>query len=199
MKKIALGVLALLSTGLPTALVAQESDAAQQVDTVNDANLAIAREIVDLGYPPESHETMFFGTMDQMVMQMREGMLQSMEVRDEGAVAILDEWLAEYVAESKTILSGHIPNLMDSIAVSYASLFSSNELADIRSFVGTPSGRKFVSQQVALISSPAFAAANQAYINDITAMLPAAQENLRTELTEYFQAKEAVEDAAPST
>ena len=47
---------------------------------------------------------MFFATVDQMTMQMRESVLANIEEQDPGAIAILDEWLAEYIADGKTIL-----------------------------------------------------------------------------------------------
>ena len=61
--------------------------------------VAIARQIIDLGFPEERREAMFFATVDQMTMQMRESVLANIEEQDPGAIAILDEWLAEYIAD----------------------------------------------------------------------------------------------------
>ena len=90
----------------------QPAASAQPADEV-----AIARQIIDLGFPEERREAMFFATVDQMTMQMRESVLANIEEQDPGAIAILDEWLAEYIADGKTILRSHIPNLMNAWAL----------------------------------------------------------------------------------
>ncbi|MGI8943034.1 MAG: hypothetical protein ACR2FJ_02140 [Qipengyuania sp.] len=69
--------------------------------------LAIAHEIVDRGFPAGSREAMFFGTMDQMVHQMRSGMQRNLPEMDSGAEQVLDEWLAEWIGTAKGILRQH--------------------------------------------------------------------------------------------
>lgn len=150
-----------------------------------DAKLAIAREIVDRGFPIENRDQIFFSTMDEMMVQMRaavEGQLPD----DPGAKNILDQWLAEWSDHAKSILKGHIPTLMDAQAQGYASMFTADELRDILAFVSTPSGQRFVELGPAVMATPAFAQANQAYMTEITAALPDAQTELTERLIEYF-------------
>jgi len=153
--------------------------------------VAIARQIIDLGFPEERREAMFFATVDQMTMQMRESVLANIEEQDPGAIAILDEWLAEYIADGKTILRSHIPNLMNAWALSYAAIFTKEELEDILAFVSTPSGQKFFERSAAVMAEPNFAAANQAYMNEVNANLPEAQADLTERLMQYFRNKGA--------
>ena len=134
---------------------------------------------------------MFFATVDQMTMQMRESVLANIEEQDPGAIAILDEWLAEYIADGKTILRSHIPNLMNAWALSYAAIFTKEELEDILAFVSTPSGQKFFERSAAVMAEPNFAAANQAYMNEVNANLPEAQADLTERLMQYFRNKGA--------
>lgn len=173
--------------------VAQAQEASDAVDAapIDPAKVEIARQIVDIGFPEESREAMFFGTMDQMTTQMREASLASVGVDDAGAIAILDEWIAEYIGDAKTILRSHIPSLMDGLARAYANTFTEQELIDVLAFVSTPSGQRFFELSPAIIAEPNFALANQAYMDEIMAGMPEAQGRLRDRLIEYLQTKAA--------
>ena len=132
---------------------------------------------------------MFFAAMDQMVQQIQKATEKALPVDDPGARAIVDNWTARYIAGSKSVLRKHIPSLMDGIAASYAAMFTADELRDILAFVSTPSGQRFFELSPALMAEPNFAQANQAYMNEVMAKLPAAQAELVQELKDYFAAK----------
>ena len=123
--------------------------------------------------------------MDQMTVQLRQAMAGQMPANP-GAETILDRWLADWMVESKAIMRQHIPALMDGLAQGYANIFTAQELSDILAFVSTPSGQRYIVGATAVIADPAFANANQAYMNEVLARLPAAQEDLRIELEAYF-------------
>jgi hypothetical protein len=163
----------------------------QQPTAPSEANLAVAREIIDLGFPVETREDMFFASMDQIVIQMREATLDAYGIDDQGAIAILDEWTADYIAESKEVLRSHIPSLMEGMAASYAVIFTREELNDIRAFVATPSGQRFFRMSPAIIGETNFAAANQAYLNDVQAGQPIAMQDLLGRLQRYEAEKNA--------
>lgn len=181
---------ALAAVCAPSAVVAQGAQAPSQAEPAAE-EIALARQIVELGYPPEQREELFFGAMDQMTAQMRKGSLATMEAKDPGAIAILDRWLANYLADGKVVLRRHLPVIMNGITQSYASLFTEQELRDILAFVSTPSGKSFFVQSSNILSQPAFAEANQAYMTDVLAGLPAARAALMKELAEYYAAKSA--------
>ena len=154
----------------------------------DEENLAIAREIVDLGFPIETREAVFFATMDQLVAQIRQSSLQAYDLESEenaGIIVILDEWIVEYVDETKVVLRSHIPSLMEGLAASYAVMFTRQELQDIRTFVSSPSGQRYFELGSAVIGEAHFANANQQYMNEVQAQMPAAIAELRIRLEAF--------------
>jgi hypothetical protein len=185
-------LLLLAAVAFPAELQAQAAPVAAPSDASADARLSLAREIIDLGVPPATREAMFFKVVDDMTVQMRGAVMQSIKVEDREAIAILDRWLDRWIADSKGLLSSHIPPLMEGWAVAYADIYTERELTDIRAFVRTPSGAAFFQKMQDVLSSPKFAAANQAYMTDIMGRLPAARDELLAEITAY-QEKRALE------
>jgi hypothetical protein len=186
-----LAALALGLSSLPTLGYAQEAPAEEQsTSAIDKEKLELATQIVDLAFPEETREEVFFATVDQMTAQMREATLQAHGLEDDLLLPILDDWIAEYLVGSKVILRSHIPSLIDGMAKAYANMFSAKELADILAFVSTPSGQKFFELSSALIAEPNFANANQNYMNDVQAQLPAAIEDLQSRLFEALRARD---------
>jgi len=178
-----------------TPALAQEAapSDAPAIEAPSDAELALAQQIVANGFPEEMREEMFFATVDQMTAQMREATLKGMGVDDQGAIAVMDAWLAEYIANSKVVLRGYIPKLMDGLAKSYATMFTQQELTDIAAFAATPSGRRFMTLSSAVLAEPNFASVNQDYMNEIQSGLPAAMQDLQGRLIEYMSEKQSTQ------
>lgn len=168
------------------AALAQEADDPSLGVEPSAAKLALAREIVDLGFPEETREDVFFASMDQMMIQTQEATLKAYGLEDEGAVAVLDGWIADYIVDSKEVLRSHIPSLVDGMQRSYAAMFTLQELTDIHAFVSTPSGQRFFELSSAVLAEPSFANANQAYMNEVQAQLPAATQDLVGRLQRYL-------------
>ncbi|MEL6876720.1 MAG: DUF2059 domain-containing protein [Pseudomonadota bacterium] len=160
--------------------------------------ISLASQIVDRGYPEERREALFFATMDQTVEQMRIAIRPNLPQDDPGAIAILDEWIIEYIGESKQVLRKHIPSIMAGMTQAYANLFTVDELTDILAFVDTRSGQKFFELSPAILGEPSFAQANQRYMDESMAMLGPAQEVLMGRLQEYLVDK-ANEEPADQT
>lgn len=171
-------------------VLAQEAQEQPQSLEISATSLALAREIVDLGFPEDTREAIFFATGDQMEAQVRDAMMKALPDLDEGAIAILDEWIAEMNAKSKAILRRHIPGLIEGMARSYAVIFTEQELRDILGFVSTPSGQRFFELSAAVMGESNFAAANQAYMDEAFADMPAAQQDLVARLRDYFANKD---------
>ena len=184
---------------VPTTALAQNNDEAVAAE-LDPAKVALAREIVDLGFPEETREAVFFAAVDQAVIQMREASLKAygLEEEDPAALAILDSWIADYIADSKIVLRSHIPSLIDGMTLSYAAMFTTTELRDIRDFVSTPCGQRFFELSSAVMAEPNFAAANQAYMNEVQGQLPAAMTDLIGRLQQYFGEKAAAEGSSAS-
>ena len=153
-----------LASATPPAL-AQDGEVAEKSIEISSDSLALAERIVDLGFPVEIREALFFAAIDQIQGQMREAVLGNMPSTDEGTIAVVDEWIADYNEQGKDVLRGHIPVLMSALAKSYAVMFTHEELEDILAFVSTPSGQRFFELSGAVMAEPHFAEANQAYMN----------------------------------
>ena len=153
--------------------------ASPEETSVDPVALDLAEKIVEVGYPEEARENLFYGPMDQTIVQLRRSLNPYLPQDDPEAVRILDEWIVKYTAESKTILAKHIPAIMDGMAKAYAVLFTQDELRDILAFVETDSGKQFLDRMPAVMGEPGFAAANQAYLDEsMKVMLPAQRELL---------------------
>jgi hypothetical protein len=170
----------------PALASAQERPAPPAATGVDPAAHALATRIVDLGYPPEQREALFFATMDQTVTQMRSAIAPSLPSDDPAAIAILDQWILDYTAQSKGVLRKHIPDIMDGMITAYAELFTRGELADILAFVETPSGKRYFELSPAILGAKSFADANQAYLDESLALLGPAQQDLRARLEAHL-------------
>lgn len=182
--------------GAGTLLAAQPTLAQEPAESsieVSQAELALAQRIIDLGFPEAEREQLFFGTADQMSSQMREAMLKSIPINDPGALAVLDAWVEDYLADGKVILKAHIPRLMDAMVRAYAGTFTEQELSDILVFVSTPSGASFFRKSSNILSEPEFAAANQAYMDEVMAGFPDARNELRNRIQQYVKDKAATD------
>jgi hypothetical protein len=149
--------------------------------------LALARELVATAYPEERRFAMFSATADALNGQIRNSWMGALN-NDPGAKAIVERRLDRFLVEGKKVLAAHIPALMDAYAQAYAREFSRDELAQLIVFARSPAGGHFFLRSAAIISDPAFAAANQSYLRDIQPLMNVMREELTTELKGYFAA-----------
>lgn len=163
-------------------------DAAAEISPIA---MILAKQIVAAGYPEEERERLFFATMDQTVAQMRGAIAPSLPRDDPGAVAILDDWIAEYTAASKDVLRKHIPDIMAGMEEAYATIFTEEELRDILSFVRTPSGQRYFELSPGITGAKSFADANRRYLDESVALLGPARSDLRQRLDEHMEQKRA--------
>lgn len=191
LRPIAAGVLALAS---PFTAAAQDNAQATQ-SKLDPAAITIAQEILALGIPEQTREAVFFATMDQMMAQMKDAALQARGLEDPEVIAIMDKHLAQFRLDAQAVLRSHLPAIMDGWAKAYANMFTLQELADIRTFVRTPSGQRYFQLGPAVMAEPHFAQANQAYMNEVMQLTPSMQEALKADLLEYL----ANEQGARST
>ena len=200
-KTTSLAALATLALGAPFPALAEDtapaddptpvalSEPVSEAATIDPIALELAAQIVDLGYPEESREALFFGSMDQTIAQMRTSLGPYLPTDDPEAVKIFDDWIVKYTEESKLILRKHIPAIMDGMAEAYAVLFSEEELRDILAFVETPSGKQFFDRMPAVMGEPSFAKANKAYMDESMDVMIPAQRELLQQLKEHRDQK----------
>ena len=186
MKKLhyaALLLFAPLGAVLPTHVAAQEPTSAEP------ARLVVARQIVDIAYPPEEREAMFMATVDQMEAQMLQSL--SGQIKEDGAIDIIRDFQKEARADQERILRSHIPNLMDGWTRAYADIFSAKELSDILAFLKTETGRTFMMRNAAIMSNPHFAQANQAFMDESMSATMAKIPDLMKSLIDYRNKQES--------
>ncbi|MBV7259902.1 DUF2059 domain-containing protein [Erythrobacter crassostreae] len=201
-KSVSLRALPIAVLAAPISALAQEqpsepspfSETEDQSETslteLDTASLDLAGQIVTIGYPKETREALFFGSMDQTIIQLRQALGDFMPEDDPEAVKIFDEWIVKYTEESKVILRKHIPSIMDGMTAAYADLFSEEELRDILAFVQTPSGKQFFDRMPDVVGSASFADANQAYLDESMASVIPAQRELLNQLREHQESKD---------
>lgn len=190
LKTAPLCVLAFAAMAAPLPAYANASgDSVAPVPENKQSSLDLAGKIVAIGYPEDAREAMFFGSMDQLVVQMRSSLADYMPENDPAAVKIFDDWIVKYTEESKIILRKHIPSIMDGMTTAYADLFTEQELLDILAFVETPTGKQFFDRMPEVVSSASFAKANQAYMDETMASMIPAQRELLDQLRAHQENK----------
>lgn len=185
MKFVIVLAVAAMSLAVPALAQAQKSPAA----TTSAVELQLAREIIDTGYPQDVREPMFMAVSEQMEQQVMASVMQQMGDAPAGARKVIRDWQAEVTEEQRQILRRHIPALMQAWAASYASIFSEAELRDILAFVQTDTGRTFMMKSTDVIGDPAFASANQAYLDETMALMQDRMPDLIGGLVEIAEAQ----------
>ncbi|MEM1051503.1 MAG: hypothetical protein AAGI28_05340 [Pseudomonadota bacterium] len=153
--------------------------------------LELANAILDISFPEDMRLAMFQTTSKQMEAQMMQSL--SGVITDEGALELVSKWQAALSPESDALLKHYVPLIMEAWAVSYAQIHSEQELEDILAFVKTPSGQAFMQRSTDILSHPAFAEANQAYINATTELVMERIPDLVQALQSY-QASKATDE-----
>ena len=179
---------------MPATAAAQQVGAgasAPSAESDRAARLALAREIIAIGFPEADREQLFFGAINEMTRQVRQAALARIEKPDPGALSIIDKWIAAQILRQRTILVRHIPALMDGMARGYAELFTAEELRGVHAFVQTPAGLTFFLKSSQITAQPAFAEANQAYMREILLGTPDAQAELIEQLSAYAEGRGA--------
>ena len=195
MARFAAAILIAAGLGLATPAVAAPAPAAPATASpapvdpapVDPAALATAREIIRIGFPEDRRAAMFGNATDALSTQMRATMMRDLD-NNPGAKAIVDRHLDAYLAKGKLVLAAHIPALMDAFAVAYAHEFSRAELADLLAFVRTPTGVHFLTRSASLLSDPAVAAANSAYLRELQPLIGRMRDEMLAELVPYLAA-----------
>jgi len=127
-------------------------------------NLQLAQEIVDQGFPEEGRMAIFSGVASQLIAQIRNSLPKL------GDVPKLDDAMDRHVARStalmEDVLADHVDDLMSGMVVAYAESFDRDELEGLHAFITSSAGQGFLAKSTVVMSHPAFAAANQRYIDE---------------------------------
>jgi hypothetical protein len=174
------------------------SGATTQLDS---ERLRLANQIMDLAYPPESRRAMLLRAAEAMADQARVAAFAVVGSNmDDGVRRIIERHLDRVRAEHERIIGeGSVAPIFAAFARAYARRFTSEELEQIRAFVATPTGAKYMQQSSDLLSDPEVAQANTEYMARAFAAIQPLQAEMFEELREYLQRRDRPDGPAPST
>jgi hypothetical protein len=152
------------------------------------ARLALAREVVDLGYPPKARAAMFDDIMDTMMVQVKNSMFTNADpvLNEPGVRAIMDRHLNNVMAETKVNIAEFSPKLFEAYAKAFARSYTLDELKELRIFFSTSTGSKLLIQQTKMLGDPDVAIANTEYMTKAYALMPKMQKELSADLLDYL-------------
>lgn len=169
--------------------LAQDGRAAAAAE-IDPERLAIANEVIDLSYPPAGRSALLMSAVDAITPQVRSAMAEvAGGTIDAGMEAILQRFFARVRAHTERVVAQHGNSIFSAYARAYARRFTRDELVQIRAFVSTPAGRKYVQEAVRLLADPDVARANTAYMTSAFASLESMQAELRRELEAYVRSR----------
>ena len=128
------------------------------------ARLALGRDIVSVVLPPDQRQQMLAAVLDSMLKNMVGGIVAGLpNLKAELAAkprvkAAFERFIARQQSLSGADLEQALPDLVEAYARAYARTFTATELVDIKAFVATSSGAKFVQRGPALLADPDVAA-----------------------------------------
>jgi hypothetical protein len=153
---------------------------------LDSENLAIAQEIVALAYPPESRHAMLMRVSDSMTGQMRRAVFPPNGNPPDAAMQqIFDRYLDRVRAVTDRSFTDGIPAIFEAFARAYARQFSRDDLVQIRAFVSTPAGARYLQRSAELLSDPDVAEANSAYMATAFHAVQPLMDDLRREIAAY--------------
>lgn len=181
-------ITAIIGIGLVLAAPAGASAQASAAQ-VDQAQLILAREIVESGLPPEGRMDMFGGVMQQVVSQLNNA--RPAGAGDPKLQNIIARFQQRAIAQGMEVLGRHMDAMMEGMAIGYAEVFTPSELQALHAYVTSPEGHGFMAKSASINSSPAFMQASQGFVNEYLAGLPALQAELVAEIQAEMASREA--------
>lgn len=140
----------------PSAATVQVATASQAADP---AELAEARAIIAIMFPPAQRQQMMNKMMDDIMVPMR-ATFPKAAMNDRGVKAIIEAYLTKATAENRELIGKHFPALLEAMAIAYSHEFSLPELKEVHAFARTPAGSHYLSKSTAIIGDPAVTEVN---------------------------------------
>jgi hypothetical protein len=187
MRKLLIAV-ALAGTAIGAGSGIAQDGSAESATSPDPERLAIAQQVIDLAYPPETRRAMYARVVNAMLAQSRTAAFAAAgESPDAAEEQILDRFFERARSETDRVLTANSPALFAAFARAYARMFTREELVQIRAFVATPAGAKYIQRSADLLSDPDVAQANTAYMRSVFTTLQPIQAELRQELLAYLR------------
>jgi hypothetical protein len=168
----------------PGSAAAQDNDAAE---------LAEARAIVGVAFPPTERDQMMRSLIQQFASQVEAADPMQVEaIGDPGLTKLIGDFRGKMLDDMMPLVKGHLPKILEATAVAYTHEFDLAELKEMHAFAETPTGRHYLSRSSALIADPAVAEVNTAYIRDLQTLAATKKAELKDQLMAYLKAHPAV-------
>jgi hypothetical protein len=153
--------------------------------------LALAREVIDIAFPPATRHAMMMRSSDAMMTQVRASAMAGLSGPIEADLQpIIERYFSRAHAVGERAIAERSPALFSAFARAYARMFTRQELIEIRAFVSTPTGAKYFAQASDLLADPDVAAANTAYMAASFAELRPLMDDLQNELRVAMEARD---------
>ena len=196
MKKILgpiLGALIVVST--PAGAAAQGA-VATKATTVDPAALALAHQILDIGFPAEKRSQMFASVMDSLMRQSRKATENLGLTKDKDLQALMNRSTQRMWDQMKPIMNAALPDIFESMAHAYARQFSTDDLNAILAFVKTSAGQHFFERAALILKDPDVQAANQRMVAQLMGKMPEILRQNKQDIEDYAARKAKQEKTA---
>jgi hypothetical protein len=181
-----LGAVALIVLA-PATAIAQPASGAQAGEA---AKAVEAHAIIEIMYPPATREQMFDKMLAGMNAPMRQNMPFMNEIKDPGLKALFKDFFDHMFDQQRTLMTRHMPAMMDAMAAAYSHMFSLAELKDIHAFAMSPSGHTYFSHMMSILGDPA--------VQKVTGeMIADAQSSAKAQAVQFKDKVEAYVKAHP--
>lgn len=139
----------------PPPVAAQPSAApAAPSAPVDPVSLALAHQLVDIAMPPASRMEMMDRITTAMLKPLKEQFNGMPGMDDAGFRAIFDGFLSQLPAMSHDVMGPIMPQLADAMALSYARLYSRDDLTQVVAFAHTPAGERYLQRATLVMQDP---------------------------------------------
>ena len=170
-----------LAVGMLSPIVAQaQAQEPLSIVSPDPAKVALARTVLDNGFPPETRMESMVGVADMLIDQI---IASNPSLASDAKLRPVMERFSDRVIETtRTVLAEHMDSLMEGMAIAYADKFTDAELEALAAFVATEEGNGVLTKITEVNTHPAYAEANQRYMNEYMTYMPQLQAELLQDL-----------------
>lgn len=126
---------------------------------VDPARLTAARALLETMLPPAQRDRIMDGIIRPMMANLRQSMAQApgfgdMLGKDPKVAAAFDRFVKGQEDRTVDIVRAGMPGMIEAMARAYARRFDVAQIAEIRAFFETPTGRAYVAASYSIMSDP---------------------------------------------
>ncbi len=179
---------ALLAAGMPAdaALLPQ---AEPKMTAVDPARLAIAHQILAIGFPAERRSQMLLSVLDSINDQVRKSAQNSGLTKDKDLQTIVGRSSQRMWDAMKPVMNAALPDIFESMARAYAREFSEDDLHAVLAFVKTRAGKRFFERAPLILKDPDVQASQQRMMAQLMGKVPEIMRQNHQDIEDYVAKK----------